>query len=199
MTLCPRLLPGACLALSVALLVRADARSQDASAEVKAARKDVVALAEKLAGGKAITPAEAVAFRKRHEDFYSVGMIFKPRRKGGLGFGPVKDGDGIEYKLILLSRKALTPAQMKVEQAELARMGRVLRAVAKVMPAYGSRYRPAAQKAWRDYATQFDKEAEALSRAIAGGNPTAVRRAAARVNDVCTNCHSAGQRGVFNR
>ncbi len=194
-----RLLPGAALALGIALLALPETQAAPPTPEVLAARKALVDLADRLAGGQVIAPAEVAAFRKQHDELNDVMTVFTHRKIGGLGVGTVKHGDGIEYKPIQLTRKALTPAQMQVEQAELARMGHVIRAVAKVLPAYGPTKLPAGEKAWRDHVALFDRKAEALSRAIAGGSPTAVRRSAARANDACNDCHSAARRGVFNR
>src|SRR4051812_18537517 len=72
----------ALLGLFCVLAVQARSADED---EAKAAQKDVLALAERIAKGKAITPDEVKAFAKKHEDLDHVMSVFRPTARKGLG------------------------------------------------------------------------------------------------------------------
>ncbi len=186
-----RISAGACLLLATLLL---PAQGQD---ELKRARNDVVRLAARVAAGKELTAAEIAAHRATHDELILTMLVFRHRKKGGLGVGPPADNDGIEAKLIALSKRPLTPAQLKKEGPDLAKMAAVIRAVAQVSSAYAPPNR-GLDTHWRTYTASLDTEAEGLARAVAAGSPAALRKAADGVNNACARCHTVyRERAVF--
>src|SRR5262249_51163027 len=119
-----------------------------------------------------------------------VMVIFKHRKKGGLGFGPKSEADGIEYKLGLLEKKLLLPRQLKAEGKELLRMAYVVRAVAEVTHAYPPDRAPAKVKAWQRFDADMKAGADELVAAIKKADGRAIRKAATRLNGNCVECHN---------
>jgi hypothetical protein len=184
----PRWRAGAILALGFIFLSVAETRAQDASPEVKAARKDVVALTEKLVCGKAITRAEVAAFRKKHE-LFDVLMIYKPPAKDGLGTG--KPGEGIEARIINLGRTQLTPLALKKDKGLLVRIGHINVAMAEITREYPPVRTNGVLTAreWKQRADELKKASLELIDAARKVDPARVKKAARDMHDACNGCH----------
>jgi cytochrome c556 len=175
-------------ALATTGAVSADA---DEDKKVKEAQKDVVELAKEVEGGKT-DEAKAKAIRKKYDELDHLMYIFKPRDKGGLGFGPKGKGDGIELKIISLGKRALSDEDLKAQRAELIKMAYVTTAMSEVV----QQYAPAKPKGgkgakeWKAHAAGMKKASQELIAAVKKGSPDAVKAAAGNLNGSCTSCHT---------
>jgi cytochrome c556 len=181
---------GALLALAIGFLAASSSQCADDEdeKEIKAAQDAVV----KLSGMKhdeAQKAAEAMA--KKH-DLGHVMYIFKPRDKKGIGVGPKGKGDGIELKLNSLSKRALAKMELAKQSNDLVRMTEITRAVSELVPHYAPKEKKAGKDPanWKKYADEMREGSLDLAKAVKGGDPKVVHKAAARLNDSCTNCHS---------
>jgi hypothetical protein len=165
---------------------------QKALAEDKCdtARKQAGALFE-LRGLPADT--RRVALRDLME-LDEVESLMKPRRRGGLGFGPPApntNSDGIERKLFSLARKAPAQAELDAEAVELARAAIVAGAMADLLDAYAPD-KKVGNKDPQDWKAQTDEmraASAALESAAKARNPNRVRAAAVRLTTSCNACH----------
>src|SRR5262245_29478 len=55
----------------------------------------------------------AAMLRGKYADLFDLEKAYRARRHGGAGVGPPARNDGIEMKLIVLQRKALTEAEVR--------------------------------------------------------------------------------------
>jgi cytochrome c556 len=193
----PRWRAGACLAVGALLAALTVARSQEREPEpeVLAARKDVVAFADKLAAWKEITPKELAAFHRKHEELLHAMTVFKPRRRGGLGVGPAGASDGIEARLLLLEKKALAPRQLRTEKKDLLRMGYVIKAVAEATRPDAPKRDRAIEWEWEHTAEEMKAGADAFIAAVYKEDARTVRRAASQINATCQLCHADFRNG----
>jgi hypothetical protein len=117
--------------------------------------------------------------------------LFKPPRRGGLDVGlpPVGAGpDGIEIRLIRLTRKPLTAAELNRDRPALFRMAQATVAVAHATALYPRpRLKP---RDWDQALDEMRTASAGFLEATRGGNPAAVRTAAVRLNNNCMDCHS---------
>src|SRR5262245_47286654 len=107
---------GGLLTLSVCLAVTSGPAWADEDDEkIMAAQKELIELAKTLKAGKAINPAALAAIKKKY-DLEQVMTAFKPLDKKGVGVLPgVKTpGNGIEFKLINLGKRA--PSKMQLDK-----------------------------------------------------------------------------------
>jgi hypothetical protein len=179
---------GVLLALAIGFLAAPGSRgaADDDEKEIKAAQDAVV----KLAGMKddqARKQAEALA---KKLDLGNVMYVFKPRAKKGVGIGP--KGEGIEIKLNNMSKRALAKMDLTKQQADLLRLTDITRAVSDLVPHYAPKEKKAGKDPanWKKYSQEMHQGSLDLATAVKGGDPKAVKTAAAKLNDACTNCHS---------
>src|SRR5438094_9898016 len=95
---------GLAFALTVALGLTT-VTGADEDKKVAAARKDVLDLLKDVALNKDIR-WKVRALRKKYDDLEPLMSIYKPRRLGGLGFGPKGKMDSIDSKIRALSKRA---------------------------------------------------------------------------------------------
>jgi hypothetical protein len=185
------------LALAVFALAAVSASADDEEEELKRkageAAVRVRALAEKVERlpRDEIDP-EAAAIAANYE-LSEVSKLFKPRRRFGLGVGPIPNTvlpDGIELKLITLAAlKAFTDDDLKRQRPALYEMAQHTVALAHVTAFYP---RPKVKPSGWDKAVDESREASlAFLEAVRVGGPAAVQKAAARVSRNCNECHSA--------
>ncbi len=116
----------------------------------------------------------------------------KPNLKGiaGIGVG-AKPGaitpDGIEAKLISLTKMPLTPAQLQKEADDLVRMTEIIAAIAAT--SLHQCPNPAMQVRWNQWSEEMYQSSRELTKAIKAKNPADVKNAAHKLNDSCKNCH----------
>jgi hypothetical protein len=176
---------GLALALSLALNAGADEEKG-----IAAARKDVLALAKEVAAGKDISKKVA-ALRKKYDDLEPLMWIYRPRGKGGIGFGPKSRTDGLEAKIRALCKRTLNPKALKKESAELLWMGYLNLTMAEIARAYAPQGRLAARKKeWDEHVDAMKKASAEFIKAVKTGNPRKVRAAADRLDNSCNNCHT---------
>jgi hypothetical protein len=120
---------------------------------------------------------------------------YKPREKGGLGVGNKGDNikpDGIEAKLINMSKKEMSEAQLKKEGPALVKMAETAKAMAEIAELNTQRYvgpkKPIAD--WKKFnKTQKDAAADLID-AVNNNKPDKVLDATKNLYSSCTNCHS---------
>jgi cytochrome c556 len=162
------------------------ADDDDDKAAAKAAQADIVKLMDIMdKGGDPAKGADAI--KKKFPELKPSMYIFKPRDKGGLGVGPVAKGDGIELKIMALSKKAPSAADAARMVDDFIKIAKVSRAMAEVTERY-----PPKQGArdWQKYTQEMRKGADELIAAAKKGDPAAIKKAATTLNASCTDCHS---------
>jgi len=167
-------------------------KKDDDDKEVKEAQKDVLDLCKDVTDGKAEKDidAKAAKIKKKYEELNTVMHVFKPKDKGGVGFG--KAGEGIELKIIGLGKRKLAAGAMAKEKDELVKMANINLAMAAIT----KHYAPAkpkggkGKKDWEGHADDMKKAAEALRKAAKAGNAEQVKAAANDLNNSCNNCHT---------
>lgn len=93
---------------------------------------DVREIADDLAKGKDVKK-KVEALRKKEDDLTEIMRAYKPRAKGGIGYGPKASNDGIEKKILDLGRKALTKDALAKERADLGKMLHLNRAISRIV------------------------------------------------------------------
>jgi hypothetical protein len=189
-----KLAVGAVMALGIALLAANNpvVADDDDDKMIKAAQKDILALAADIAADKKIDPARAAAIRKKYEDLNHLMIGFKPRDKKGIGIGPKGAGDGIELKLNNLGKRKLSPMQLAKESKELLRMASINLAYAEIV----YHYAPAkpklgkGAKEWKQYTAEMKMANREFINAVKAGKPDLVKTAANNINNTCNSCHS---------
>jgi cytochrome c556 len=182
-----RLTRAGCVALAV-VGAGVVLRAEEPAKAVRAARKELLGLVNGLGAGVDIAKKAADA-AKKHE-LADVMHGFKPRRKGGIGYGP--GGDAIEQKLLALARRKLPAQALKKERDELIELARVVEAVAEVTAHYGAGHAkraPWAEKTWAMFTRDTIRAARLLKGAASRGDAGRLRVAALRVNSTCADCH----------
>jgi hypothetical protein len=174
-----------------------DDEDAEAIAEAGKATDKLKKLVDALAEGKVDTvPGLAKATSGTTSLKHIMWAAYKPRDKGGMGMGATPGSikpDGIEAKLIAMSRKPLGTAQLEKESPSLIRLAQVAQGMAEVVdlnpPA------PAAGKPLEKW-VKFNKEQKDAAKdvidAVKANDTKAVQTAATRLYASCTNCH-----GVF--
>jgi cytochrome c556 len=165
----------------------------DDDEEVKAAQKDVLALAKDVAAGKATDrdiAKKAGRIARKYEELHTVMHVYKPKAKGGIGYG--KDGAGIELKIIGLGKRRLTAAALAKEKDELVKMADINIAVAEIAMPYAPSKPKGGRgaKDWRAHVADMRKAAQALKKGVREGKSDAVKAAANSLNNACNNCHT---------
>jgi cytochrome c556 len=197
------------LALSVCLLcssvaLRADDDDDD---------KEDIAKAKKLADPlkkliEAVESGKADAIDKAVKDIDSKDVGggkgdlkhimwagFKTREKGGQGVGPKAGAitpDGVEAKIISMSKKPMPTAQLNKESADLLRLAIVSKAIADVATEHTPKKDDGKKKVadWKKY-NQLQKDAaQDLENAIKAKDPDKVLDSVKNLYSSCTNCHA---------
>jgi hypothetical protein len=185
-----RLAAAALLAGGIWALATADGRGQETD-EVKQAKAAVTKVVTAMKQGGNAGPQAAEAAKKvAIEDLM---IAFKPRNKGGFGIGPkgAVTPDGIEQKIINMSKRALTPPQVGKQKEPLIEMTERAKAIAEITQHYMPPKKAGANPAnWKKYTQEMKKSADDLAGALKGGNPAQIKSAATDLNASCTNCHS---------
>jgi hypothetical protein len=146
-------------------------------------------------GDHAAAKSQAEALAKSIEELGDVMDLMKPRKPGKKVFGVGKTPgaikpDGIELKLIDLSKEGISKADLGKESDVLRQMAyraAAITQVALVKPADTAK--GAKLKLWNDSGVQARDGVLELAKAIKSGNPDAVQKAAAKAVTGCNNCH----------
>src|SRR5262245_15111516 len=95
------LLFGLALVVVAALGTAVTAADKEDEKEIKEAQKDILDLSQILGDPKKeakAADAKVAAIKKKYEDLGTLMHIYKPKAKGGLGFGPLATS-GLESKI----------------------------------------------------------------------------------------------------
>lgn len=163
-----------------------------ADEKIDAARKHAVTLFDM--GG--VPPDTRRIDLKELMELDEVEALMAPRRRGGLGFGPKgpapNNRDGIEIKIILLTRKAPTAAELDAEAEHLARAASVTAAMANLLDVYTPAKKMGIKdpKDWKAWLDDMRTAAAELEGAAKAKDPNRVKAAAGKVMTSCNNCHS---------
>jgi hypothetical protein len=161
-----------------------------------AVRDDVLKLAQEieksgLDGSRSM--ADDLANKLPLED---VMDLMKLRRLKGLGVGPSPTGkpdDGIEAKLINLSKHAPKPKELQSEAKDWERSAYVMAAIAELAERQcpvKSKQGKKDPKNWNEWSKAMEKEAIDLAKALKGQKPKEIQRAAQKLNSTCNACHT---------
>jgi hypothetical protein len=125
-----------------------------------------------------------------------VEILMKPRPRGGLGAGASAvlpaNRDGIDMRLLLLSRKVPTAAEMTADAEHLVRLATVTAAMATLLDAYVPLKQVGNQdpKDWRKWTAEMRVASEELQGAARAKDAMGARAAAQRLRTSCAECHS---------
>jgi hypothetical protein len=152
----------------------------------------IAALIEKGDGAAAEKEAKGLAKNTEVED---VMHLFRPRKKKGIGVGKTPNTvipDGIEQQLLKLGRDESTQASLNKEAAALEHMGYHTAAIADfaiAKPPEKDEGKKTA-KEWTTAAKEMREASLAFVEAAKSKSPTAVHKAAEKLNNACNSCHS---------
>ncbi len=150
--------------------------------------QDILDIAKKIEAGKDAQADMQAAQKKWGLD--EVMDLYKPRNKGGLGFGP--KGDGIDQKLNRLARRALSPEDLGKEKDDLIKLAYQSIAITELSKHYPVKPRGGkGKKEWDEFAEDTRKGTLELIQAAKAGDAGKVKSAAGKVTNGCLDCHNA--------
>jgi mevalonate kinase len=173
---------------------------------VYAQDKEVTESITKLAGDStkkswADLTKDGAAVAKKHE-LVDIMNLFKLRKTGaktsGWGVGEKPGGispDGIEAKIINMTKNPMPDATLAKQQADLIQMAERVKGIAAAtihqcpVPAKQGAKDPAK---WKEWMEEMNKASDELIKALKDKKPEEVKKAANKLNGTCTECH-----GVF--
>jgi Cytochrome C' len=162
-----------------------------AEGQVDVARKQAAALLDMngLSGDTRRVPLKDLM------ELDEVERLMKLRRVGGLGFRlPAVAGspDGIELKLIAMTSRAPSPAELDAQAAELVRAAMVTAAMADLLDFYAPDKKVGNKdpKDWKANTRAMRAGAEELETAARGKDSKGVGAAAKKLFASCTECHN---------
>jgi len=180
---------GFLLALGIWFLAAPSSQSAAEDEEIKEAKEAILKI---LDSGDSDVKAQAEALAKKCSLEAIMNASFKPRKNGGIGVGPAKAGDGIELKVMSLSKRALPKLDLTSQEKDLTRMAQISKLVGEATQHFADKYKkPGKTPAdWKKHTDDMIKGSDDLIKALKTGNPTTVKTAATDLNASCNNCHS---------
>lgn len=182
------------LAAALGLICASTAMSGGADKSVVDAITKIAEAAEKGDDAAAKKLAMKASSMKEIEDNSDLMHLFKPRNKGGLGWGSQKSSnpatDGLEKKVQDYAKKVSATEAADPMNKEAAGYIIGLSYIVKVRGWTGPMGGGKTKKAWDGYADDMMKESKAFAKAVAGKNANDIKAAADKLNNVCLNCHS---------
>jgi hypothetical protein len=165
-------------------------------APATAVRDDVLKLAQEIEkSGRNGSQSLADDLAKKHP-LEDVMDLMKLRRLKGLGVGPSASGkpdDGIEAKLINLTKHAPKAKELQSEAKDWEQSAYVMAAIAEL----AERQCPVKSKEgkkdpnnWNKWSKDMEVGALDLASALRGKKPKEVQRAAQKLNTTCNACHT---------
>ena len=126
------------------------------------------------------------------EEFYDLALMYRPRNKGGMGWGSIPQPnpaqDGLERRLIIFARgvpqNALGDPANEESALWIAAIAEMTIAMAPKKDA-GKKTR----KLWISQAEELRESAYDLRKASAANNAAQMKQAAIRITNTCTACH----------
>lgn len=187
----------ACLGMSLLILAgpgaAQDKKEADEDKEIKEAQKDVLDLTKDVSADKPDAKAineKAAKIKKKYEELNTVMHIYKPKDKGGIGYG--KAGEGIELKIIGMGKRVVPAATLTKDKDELIKMANINIAMAAITKHYAPTKTKGGKgkKDWESHCEDQRKAAEELIKAVKAGKAADVKTAANNLNNACNNCHT---------
>lgn len=169
----------------------------DAGDEAKR-MKEVQAIADALKQGKtdvATDLAKKLAKNEADDGVYYVMYLMKPRDKKGFGVGKAPGDvipDGIELKIQAMGRDVMSGVKLKKEADALQEMSYRIKAIAlfaEHLPPERDKGK-LTKKAWLEMSKELKEMSGELEKALQSGSTQEVKKAAAKVNANCNQCHS---------
>jgi cytochrome c556 len=125
---------------------------------------------------------------------------YKPREKGGLGVG-AKAGvirpDGVEAKMISMSKKPMPAKQLEKESEDLIKLAEVSKAIAEIAelntPKKDEPKKPVAD--WKTFNKRQKDSTKDFIDAVKAKDPDKLLDATKNLYSSCTNCHSVFRGG----
>ncbi len=188
------LVPAVLLGLAVVGATGADKGDVDKEA-VESARKIVLKVTDLEAKGDTdAAKKEAAAQAKKIDDVKYAMTTLALRREYGLGMGPKAGAitpDGIEAKLISISKKPMAAKDLAAQADALAQAGNVMAAVADIslakVPKKQGEKDP---KKWTEYSNAMHAASLKLSAAAKAKDANGVLAAAKDLYGSCSDCHA---------
>jgi soluble cytochrome b562 len=151
---------------------------------------------DKLAESIAKDPAAAKKDAKAIADKYDLEDVMKSYKlrdkdgKVGWGVGARPTGakdDGLEARIINLSKKSPGKADLEKQEKDLVQMANRSAAIAEI--AIAKPPKPGL-KDWKEWSEKMSKSSQELAKAIKDGDPKAVKNTAGDLAGTCTDCHA---------
>lgn len=138
------------------------------------------------------------ALAKKHEDMLDIMNAFKLRKGkiAGIGVGDTPEAiqpDGIEAKIINISKKPMNPTTLEKEQKDLIRMAEISAAIASITVhqcPVEKKTKDRDPKDWNKWMKDMYDESNELIKALKEKNALGVKSAAFRLNGTCVECHA---------
>jgi hypothetical protein len=159
-------------------------------------KKSVQKVADALKGKKDVDDmAKEIAGKEDLEDVMKL-MLKRDAKQQNPPFGvgaPVGaiEPDGIEAKLLNMSKQAMKPAKLQKEATALEEMGYRVAAIARVAKHKPSEKvkTPKDKKDWEEWSEDMEKAALEFAEAANKQDAQALKKATNSLNSSCTNCH----------
>lgn len=183
---------GTALAIGLSLAAVSHVQAQDKKEIAKKAQAAVVAAGEGLASGDKAKVKEVEKF-----DLDPIMHSFKPRARGGIGFGE-KAGlvppneDGIESKLISLGKKPLSAGDAGKFQGAISTLAYQVLAIGEASDAKWpeSKDKSKSKDKWLEYNAIMKDGSKELAEAAKAKDSAKIKTSAAKVNRSCNECHT---------
>lgn len=184
--------------LALAILFAATTRPGRAGDDEKAARDNVLKVADSLSKNNA-DGAKQQAAALKGADLDVIMPLFSKRSQRNpkaLGVGPTPGAiqpDGIEAKIEQLGRKELTPAQVAAQAPAIEQAAYVAAAIAMIVrdkcpvQAKEGNKDP---KEWVTWSDEMGKVSMELAAAAKAKNAAGIQKAADRLDATCKSCHA---------
>jgi cytochrome c556 len=191
-----RLLAGGAAVLALAVLVLVAPRSAlraDENPDEKEVKKGEDILVKDSADPDAMKKA-GEEIMKAKVSLKAAMYAFKLRSAGGLGIGPKADAikpDGIEAKLINLSKKELAKGAVGTEAPDLEKTAQVCEAMSYVTEAFAPKKKVGDKdpKDWAQFTMEMRTAAADLAKAAGKKDGKGITAAAKNLTAACNNCH----------
>jgi len=183
------LVAGAAFCLGMICLVNVQAADDDAPPP--GMREALDKLAEAIAKDPAAARKDAKAIADKYEldDVMGSYKLREKDGKKGWGVGGKPTGlkdDGIEARIINLSKKSPNKDELAKQEKDLVQMANRSAAIAEVALAKPPKPN---LKDWKDWSEKMSKSSQELAKAVTDGDPKGVKKAADELAVTCTDCH----------
>ncbi|HTU23258.1 MAG TPA: cytochrome c [Gemmataceae bacterium] len=181
------------LALGLWSITALSADDEDEKKAIAEAQKAVLKLVDSMNGKGGDVKGQIAAIKKKFEELKPIMMVYKPRKKGGIGMGKDSEDD-IEQTIGKMGgpKYKMTPKKLADMKADLIMAGELSKAIAEIagQDQYAKQYAKKDAAKWKGYIKEMKKGSDELIAAVKGGNAAKVKTAANNLSASCTSCHS---------